>query len=281
MFGYVTANWKELTKPQQQRYGAVYCGICRQIRHAASQSARLALSYDMAFLALLHMSLYEPQETTGSKACMLHPIKPRSWVDNEYIRYAADMNVVLAYYNAQDDAEDDHSLTARTAMKVLGTHLQEIEQRYPRQCAAIHSCLQQLSVLEKSCCANPDEPAACFGTLMAELLVYREDMWASALRQMGSALGRFIYLVDAAVDYRRDQRKHHYNPFLAMQTGEAWDKWEQYLVLAVARCTQAYEKLPLVQDKALLDSILYSGVWVEFRRRQPKTKAAQEEVHDP
>ena len=280
MFGYVTANWKELTKPQQQRYGAVYCGICRQIRHAASQTARLALSYDMAFLALLHMSLYEPEETAGGKACMLHPIRPRSWVDNEYIRYAADMNVVLAYYNALDDAEDDNSFTAGFAMKALSPHLQQIEQRYPRQCEAIHRCLQQLRALERSGCANPDEPAACFGALMAELLVYREDMWASALRQMGEALGRFIYLVDAAVDYRRDRKEKHYNPFLAMETGEDWDKWEQYLVLAMARCTQVYEKLPLVQDKALLDSILYSGVWVEFRRRQPKVKAVQEEVHD-
>jgi hypothetical protein len=235
----------------------------------------------MAFLALLHMSLYEPEETAGSRACMLHPIKPRSWVDNEYIRYAADMNVVLAYYNAHDDAQDDHSLTARVAMKILGTQLQAIEQRYPRQCSAIHSCLEQLHTLEQAGCANPDQPAACFGALMAELLVYREDLWAPALRQMGSALGRFIYLVDAAVDYRRDRRKNHYNPFLAMETGEDWNKWEQYLVLAMARCTQAYEKLPLVQDKDLLDRILYSGVWVEFKRRQPKATAAQEEIHDP
>ena len=47
---YVTANQKELTKQQQLRYGAVYCGICRQIRTRASQAAQLGLSYDMAFL---------------------------------------------------------------------------------------------------------------------------------------------------------------------------------------------------------------------------------------
>ena len=61
MFGYVLANYEELTEPQRQRYAAVYCGICRGIREQASQLARLALSYDMAFLALLHMSLYEPE----------------------------------------------------------------------------------------------------------------------------------------------------------------------------------------------------------------------------
>ena len=57
VFGYVTANWKELTKEQQRRYGAVYCGICRCIRSQSSNLSRLSLSYDMAFLALLLMSL--------------------------------------------------------------------------------------------------------------------------------------------------------------------------------------------------------------------------------
>ena len=30
----------------------------------------------------------------------------------------------------------------------------------------------------------------------------------------------------------------------------------------MGRCTESYEMLPLVQDKPLLDNILYSGIWV-------------------
>ena len=127
MFGYVTANAKDLDKSQKQRYGAVYCGICRQIRERSSQTARLSLSYDMAFLALLLMSLYEPEETAGKRACGLHPIKPRPWVDSTYIRYAADMNVALAYYKALDDVQDDGSKSAKLAASVLQKSLPEIE----------------------------------------------------------------------------------------------------------------------------------------------------------
>ena len=32
MFGYVSANYAELTEAQKNRYSAVYCGICRGIR---------------------------------------------------------------------------------------------------------------------------------------------------------------------------------------------------------------------------------------------------------
>ena len=268
MFGYVTASWKELTQQEKDRYGSIYCGICRRIQAQSGDLARIGLSYDMAFLAALLMSLYEPEERSGRNACLIHPVSKRPWVDNPYIRYSADMNVILSYYNALDDWQDDGKQSARLLAAALRKYVPDIESRYPRQCEAIRSCIAELSALEKAGCGNPDEPASCFGALMAELLVYEEDLWASTLRQMGDALGRFIYLLDAALDYRRDQKKGKYNPYLAMGLGEDWQRWEDYLVLTMGRATAYFEKLPLVQDKALLDNILYSGVWVNYRRKR-------------
>ena len=270
MFGFVTANVKELTQEQKNRYHGVYCGICRRIRVQSNQMSRLGLSYDMAFLALLLMSLYEPEETGGENACIFHPIRKRPWVDNEFVRYAADMNVALAYYNAADDWEDDRKLRAKWMARVFGKNYPEIAKSYPRQCDAIAGCIQRLRLLEKENCPNADEVANCFGQLMGELLVYHEDLWAPILRDMGKALGRFIYLADAAVDYRRDKRAGKYNPFVMMETGEDWPRWDNYLVLAMGKCTEAFEKLPLVQDKKLLDNILYSGVWGSFAGKKRK-----------
>ena len=273
MFGYVTANIRELEKQRRKRYAGVYCGICRAIRGQCSQSCRMALSYDMAFLALLLMSLYEPEETAGAHACLIHP--GRAWTDSRYIRYGADMNVALAYYKALDDREDEGKLTARALTKVFGRELPRIREAYPRQCAAIERCIKELCKLERENCPNPDLPAGCFGKLMGELLVYEEDLWAPTLRRMGDALGRYIYLADAAVDYRRDKKKNQYNPFLAMGMEADPEAWEEFLVLALHRCTDAYERLPLVQDKDILDNILYSGIWLQYRRRQRKTGGGQ------
>ena len=262
MFGFVTANGSELSKEQKQRYSGVYCGICRQIRSRCSQTARLGLSYDMAFLALLLMSLYEPEEQWGKRACLFHPLKPRSWVDNEYVRYAADLNVALTYYKCLDDWQDDRSTAARWIANHLKPHMSGLEKRYPRQSGSIASCIGQLAALEAAQCQNPDEPANCFGRLMAELLVYKEDLWAPTLREMGFYLGRFIYLADAVTDYPKDVKKKKYNPLSAASK----DSWEDHLVLAMGSCTKAYERLPLVQDKALLDNILYSGIWTGVRK---------------
>lgn len=239
MFGIVAASLSELTPEEQKRYNAVYCGICRAIRDDASNLCRLGLSYDMAFLALLHMSLYEPEETSGERACILHPVKPKPWIDNAAVRYAADMNVALAYFNCLDDWQDDRSVPAKVMAGAFEKHSARIQAQYPRQWAAIEGAIRRLSQLEKDNCANPDEPAGCFGELMGELLVWKDDLWADYLRQMGFALGRFIYLTDAAVDYRRDQKKKKYNPFLAMGTGEDYKRWEEYMVYQ-SECYQNY-----------------------------------------
>lgn len=268
MFGYVIANRGELTPEQKHRYSQVYCGICRQIRERCGNTARLGLSYDMAFLAALLMSLYEPEERSGENRCLAHPFRRSPWTDNEFVRYAADMNVALGYYNFLDDWQDDGKHTAKFLAERLEAYMPRIRQGYPRQCDAIDRCIRTLSELEKEACANPDAPAACFGELMGELLVYREDLWEPHLRRMGQALGRFIYLLDAALDYEKDRRKGKYNPYLAMGTGKDWDRWEEYLVLTMGRCTESYEMLPLVQDKPLLDNILYSGVWIHCRGRR-------------
>ena len=270
MFGYVNANWKELTPEQQQRYGGVYCGICRSIHKRVCNPARLVLSYDVTFLALLLMSLYEPEERNGKFRCGLHPLRQRIWVDNPCVDYAADMNAALAYYKAQDDVQDENKASARLLKSILEPHMEQIRQRWPRQCGAMKACMEELRQMERDNTENPDLPASCFGHLMAELMVMKQDQWQETLRNLGFSLGRFIYLADAMLDYDRDKRKKQYNPFLFMAEGRDTAKWEQYLVLAMARCTESYEKLPLVQDKALLENILYSGVWVQYRGKIKK-----------
>ena len=269
MFGYVNVNQRELTKEQQQRYGAVYCGICRRIREQSGQLSRLGLRYDMAFLSLLHMSFYEPEETSGKNGCAMHPFQKRPWVDNAYIRYGADMNVALAYYKCMDDWQDEGKTSAKWMSSVFGQNMPRIQGEYPRQCDAIAQCIGELARLEGENCPNPDETANCFGRLMGELMVVREDLWASTLRELGLHLGRFIYLLDAAVDFEKDRKKGSYNPYIAMgMDREDWSRWEEYLVLTMARCTECFERLPLVQDKEILDNILYSGVWVNYRRKK-------------
>ena len=196
MFGYVMANLPELNQEQKRRYSAVYCGVCRGIRTDASNAARLGLSYDMAFLALLLMSLYEPEETAGKPACLLHPL--RSYIDNEYVRYAADMNVALAYYNCLDDVADEGKPLAKMMSGLLGKALPEIENRYSRQCGAIRECIARLSALEQEIIAlagrefNLNSPRQLGEILFEEMGL---PFWVSAvLCQRSDVLWELLYM---------------------------------------------------------------------------------------
>lgn len=280
MFGLVAASLEELSEEEKKRYQAVYCGICRRIGREDGALCRMGLSYDMAFLSLVLMSLYEPEEEAGATRCIRHPGKKQHWLDNEYIRYGARMNVALACYNARDDWQDEKRLSALALSKLFGAHEAGIREEFPRQCDAIARSIREINRLEAEKCPNPDKPANAFGQLLGELMVYREDLWAPYLRQMGYCLGRFIYLADAAMDYESDKKKGKYNPFAAMGEGENRSRWEEYLVLAMAGCTDAYERLPLVQDKAVLDNILYSGVWVSLKAKRKDSNEKTEENHD-
>ena len=145
MFGYVMANSQELRPEQRERYLGCYCGICRAIGARASLASRVALNYDMVFLALLLSSLYEPAEEQGSGRCLVHPLAPRPWRQSEATLYAADMNVALAYFSADDHWRDDRRPDALALRRLLRPHYEAIQSRFPRQCRAIETCIRDLS----------------------------------------------------------------------------------------------------------------------------------------
>lgn len=269
MFGYVTASLGELSQEQRDRYTEIYCGICAAIGKRSSQLSRIGLQYDMVFLALTLMSLYEPEERKGRFWCLMHPEKRRSRTGGPIIDYAADMNVALSYLKSLDDWQDDRKTSAKLLAKALKPHYDRISGEYPRQCRAMEESLEALGTLEKGNILDPDRAANTFGQLMGTLFVWKEDLWQEPLYQMGFYLGRFIYLVDAQLDLQEDQKKGSYNPLLNTQTE---DFLESILVLTLSRCAFYYEKLPLVQDKGLLDNILYSGVWVRYREHYRKER---------
>ena len=102
MFGYIDLNPKSLTQEQTARYKAWDCGLCREIRTYYGQLGRMVLSNDMTFLTVLLSSLYEPKEERGSANCPLHPVRKRDYIHSDVTAYAADMNLLLAYWKARD-----------------------------------------------------------------------------------------------------------------------------------------------------------------------------------
>lgn len=278
MFGFVVANQNALSPEALRRYRSLYCGLCRALGSRYGQASRLSLTYDMTFLILLLGSLYEPEEQRGSGRCLPHPVHPHDWAATRFTEYAAGLNVLLAYYNCEDDWQDDRNAFKHGEALLLKKHLPALRAAYPRQSAAIEENLRALKHIEAAN-GTADEAANRFGALMGELFVPDAgDHWADTLRRFGEALGRFIYLMDATLDAEADARRGRYNPLLAWRDEPDFDgRCHEMLTMLIGEAAIAFETLPLVQDVEIMRNILYSGVWTRFvllqeKRRQKERK---------
>ena len=268
MFGYLTADLNLLTPEELTRYKACYCGLCRSLRDRHGSAARMTLNYDMTFLVLLLESLYEPEIGRGEDTCLPHPVRARAWHRSEATDFAADCNTALAYLKCADDWEDEGRLAALGEAGLLRASYQRVCREYPRQCAAIRSGLDRLHRLEQEHLEDPDAAAACFGSLLGELFVWREDRWSPTLRAMGDALGRFLYVMDACMDLDRDAAFGCYNPFRRLYgLPDPESRFRPVLKMLLGDCLREFDKLPLVQDASLLKNILCAGSWAQFDRK--------------
>ena len=150
MFGYVIPNHTALSPEAQARYRTAYCGLCRRIDALHGLRGRFTLSYDLTFLDLLLCSLYEGESelSTGCSRCPVHPLHGVNWRSSGPTDYCADLSVALHYYNAEDKWKDDHNLLGLGYEKLLSGCRTDAEARWPRQCAAIRSCLARLAEYE-------------------------------------------------------------------------------------------------------------------------------------
>ena len=268
MFGYLVAADGVLEDVQLKRYKAVYCGLCRSLERCFGQGARLTLTYDMSFLVLLLSSLYEPEETQDARRCPRHPLEKQPFCVSEVTDYAAHMNLALAYLKCRDDWKDERRLTALAEARTLEGAYRETARLYPRQCGAMTTALEALAALEDSGREDPDAAAACFGALMEEIFVLREDRWADTLRHMAHALGRFLYLIDAAVDLEDDRRIGSYNPLRSYaERADRVERFTEILKMQLGECLFWFDRLPLVQDVGLMQNILCVGLWHKFNQK--------------
>ena len=239
MFGYVTVCEPELKVKDLKKYRAYYCGLCRTLKEDYGFMGQMTLTYDMTFAVILLSSLYE----------------------------------TIAYYHMEDDWQDDHKVSSLMTKSLIQGKAKKIIEKYPRQSEIIRKSLKELGECEHENSMDIDRAAGCFGRLMAELFVWKEDIWEKTLRKMGFYLGKFIYLMDAYEDLPEDRKKNRYNPLKELAKRPDYEvQMEQILRMMIAESTVRFEQLPCLVDVDILRNILYDGVWNHYNKIQMKKR---------
>lgn len=280
MFGYIYVNEQELKLKEYNIYRSFYCGLCQNLKRRYGRTAQMMLNYDLTFLALLLTGLYEPETKQEERRCALHPTRKHRMADNEAVAYAADMCVLLSYQKMRDDWQDEHSRRGRAAAALLRPAYQRVAEKYPRQTEAVEENIRLLHEAESQKCHDIDYVAGLTGRFLAEIYVWKEDIWQEDLRQMGFFMGKFIYLMDAVDDIAKDRKSGSYNMF--SEYGDIWSREKEIrgiLTDMMSAAAQAFERLPVLENAGIIRNILYSGVWCKYaalRSRDGELKKRKE-----
>jgi uncharacterized protein DUF5685 len=265
MFGYVTIDKMELKFKEYYSYKGYYCGLCMSLKNKYSNLSRMTLNYDITFLILLLSSLYEPTNKIYNSRCIAHPSKKQLIIQNDITDYAASINIILSYYNLKDNWDDERDIKSLVMARLLKKEFTSANSELITKSQKISEKIKNIALLEKQETNDIDRVSNEFGHLMEEIILYKVDVWENTLRKLGFFLGKYIYLLDAYEDMEKDKKNNSYNPFNYINVQNIDDYAKEILMLNLSFLSEQLEKLPLVQDKTIIDNILYSGILMKIK----------------
>lgn len=272
MFGYITICKENISKDGYNTFKSYYCGLCKATGKRCSQSARLGLSYDMTFLAMVLSAIDSKSPEIRNNRCILHPFRENRCVENDIqTDYAADMGVILTYLKLLDDWKDERSIKSLLTMILFKRGEVKAKKRYPKIYNKIRMCLDDLSNLEKEDCDEIDKTADCFARILKILFTpdFIEDKNDKRiLGWLGYNIGRWIYVIDAYNDIEKDYKNKSYNTFISKNKGKTYkeikeavsEKLKVSLTFTLENAASAYNLLDIKRNKEVLDNIIYSSL---------------------
>lgn len=271
MFGYVRPSDGHLTAEDKSRFQAAYCGLCRSLGRRYGLAARMILNYDLAFLAMLLSR--EPECPTAHCRCPAHPIRGCDALERQpAFDAAADLSVILTWWQLTDGVADHgffRSLPYRAALLALGRAYRKARARRPGFDQRTQAHLEELARLEGERCPSMDRAADAFAALLAGASEEEPDpVRRRVLRQLLYHLGRWIYLVDAADDLKKDVKSGSYNPLLyrfhaegGTLTAEDRAALAATLDSSIRAMAAAFELADFGPWRAIIESVVYEGLY--------------------
>ena len=80
MFGYIRPFKPYMRFYEFEIYNAFYCGLCKNLGKNYGQIYRLMLSYDFAFLGILHNAVNNTCNKIERQHCIIHPLSKKACI---------------------------------------------------------------------------------------------------------------------------------------------------------------------------------------------------------
>ena len=274
MFGYVKACKPELKVKEYETYKAVYCSLCKKLGKSYGILSRFTLSYDFTFYALLNMALKTDACDITRKACTCNPLKKCQYLSNlNDMKMPAAASMILCYFKLMDNIEDETGFKKFKYILVkpfIVSAYKKASRLYPELDNVAKNYIENQNRIEKENCNNIDMAAEPTANCLAQMfrLLSNDELQKRCLDRVGYSIGRYIYILDAAVDLEEDIKLKRYNPLKEMhQRGEYSKEFiAGQLNICVGEAAKAYELLDIKKFKNILDNLIYLGLQDTFKK---------------
>lgn len=285
MFGYVTPLKGELKVKDFGRFKCYYCGLCCHIKENFGNLPRISLNYDMTFLGLLLDALNPDEIEVTSHRCMLHPSEKKTVVkNNKALSYASAINLSLFYYKLLDDVNDDNDLKSKITSSLLLGYKKKFSNEVSQIDLKIKKYLESLYTMESTKnFYSIDEICDPFSNLVGTVLkdyphdlINDSDELRAILFNIGYSLGKWIYIIDALDDLKKDMDNNEFNPINFLYNKENL-KYEDFIKIIKPSieftilncgytCRENLMKLDLRRNKDILYNIVELGLMDKYTK---------------
>ena len=281
MFGYVKPFIPELKVCENEIYKAIYCGLCKQLGRSYNQLSRLILSYDIVFLVLFALGISNENVEFKRESCIAHPLKKNLCLKScMALEKAADISVIFSYFKFMDNVEDERFLkkfTSRVGLISFKRMYEKARRKHANIASVVEEFMNRQAEVEKNLSCSLDKAcdpmAKCLGLVVQ---TFSDDLKTQKnLYRIGYMVGRYIYIMDALDDLKKDCKTGAFNPFLNKYRLNGLIKSSKIdnhikedifknalcsLNFSVAQLAQAFELLEFDDYKSIVKNIIYLGL---------------------
>ena len=274
MFGYIRACKPEMRLKEFEMYKAVYCSLCKELGRLYGPLARMTLSYDFAFLAILNMSLSSDKCSLTRKTCTCNPLKKCQYLSEKSgLKMPASAAMIMLYYKLLDNIDDEKGIKKVLYLALRGIYSKahkKAAKEYPDIENIFLDYIKEQKLLEAENCESADRAADPTAKALSKVFEFCSDDETEKriLSRMGYCIGRYIYLLDAACDLEEDVKKGNYNPLKTYAEDKDYKKnvIVPQLYIAASETAKAFELLDVKKMKNILDNIIYLGLEETFKK---------------
>lgn len=258
-------------------YKSVYCGLCKQLGKNYGMVAKLVLSYDCTFLAMVYSGIREQSQnfkiTKGR--CCCNPLKKCnycSYIDDS-LNFSAAFSVISFHYKLIDTIKDEDffkSLAARVMLLFSSRWRKKAIKNYKNIDDLIRVMLESQFTAEKYKNCSVDRAAHPTANMLSELMktFAENEIERAVFAQFGYFLGRWIYIIDATDDFDKDKASNSFNPIKNKFEGIEYslndEQVKKYcnglLNQTMANLISAYNLMDIGKFKSIIEHIINVGM---------------------